>query len=461
MTYDEVVATVEERDVKFIRLWFTDILGQLKSFAIAKEELAGAMAQGMGFDGSSITGFNAIEESDMIAMPDPSTFAILPYRPQERAVARMFCDIRVPGGEPYEGDPRYVLRRALDRAKAMGFDHFYVGPELEYFYFKGSDGTEVLDHGGYFDLTTLDAASDLRRDTVLALEQMGIGIEYSHHEVGPSQHEIDMRFADALRMADNVMTYRTIVKEIAHKHGCYATFMPKPLFGENGSGMHVHQSLFRGEQNAFYDADDEYYLSGEAKSFIAGLLRHSREISCVFAQWVNSYKRLVPGYEAPVYVAWSRRNRSALVRVPVYHPGKEQSTRAELRCPDPACNPYLTFAALLHAGLEGIEKGYDAAAPDGAEPLRPHPRGAAAGRHRVPAGVARGGDRARRGERAPAEVLRRAHPRALRGAEARGVGGLPRAGHPLRARAVSAAPVSGSPGGLHRARERRRTRLHP
>ena len=305
MTYDEVVARVEERDVRFIRLWFTDILGQLKSFAIAKEELAGAMEQGMGFDGSSINGFNAIEESDMIAMPDPSTFAILPYRPQEQSVARMFCDIRVPGGEPYEGDPRYVLRRALDRAKAMGFDHFYVGPELEYFYFRDSAGTEVLDRGGYFDLTTLDAASDLRRDTVLALEQMGIGIEYSHHEVGPSQHEIDMRYADALTMADNVMTYRTIVKEIAHKHGCYATFMPKPLYGENGSGMHVHQSLFRGEQNAFFDAGDEYYLSAEAKGFIAGLLKHAPEIACVFAQWVNSYKRLVPGYEAPVYVAWA------------------------------------------------------------------------------------------------------------------------------------------------------------
>jgi glutamine synthetase len=221
----------------------------------------------------------------------------------------------------------------------------------------------VLDRGGYFDLTTLDAASDLRRDTVTALEQMGIAIEYSHHEVGPSQHEIDMRFADALRMADNVMTYRTVVKEIAHAHGVYATFMPKPLFGENGSGMHVHQSLFRGDQNAFHDPGDEYYLSAEAKGFIAGLLRHAREIACVFAQWVNSYKRLVPGYEAPVYTAWSRRNRSALVRVPVYHPGKEQSTRAELRCPDPACNPYLTFAALLDAGLEGIEKGYELPEP--------------------------------------------------------------------------------------------------
>jgi len=363
VTKEEILAHVEERDVKFIRLWFTDILGQLKSFAITKEELSHALEDGMGFDGSSITGFNAIEESDMIAMPDPSTFSLLPYRPREQAVARMFCDVRVPGGEPYEGDPRYVLRRALERAQSMGFDHFYLGPELEYFYFKDSTGTEVLDHGGYFDLTTLDAASDVRRETVLALEEMGVKIEYSHHEVGPSQHEIDMRFADALEMADNVMTYRTVVKEIAHKHGWYATFMPKPLFGENGSGMHTHQSLFRGEQNAFFDASDEYFLSPTAKSFIAGLLRHSREMCCVFAQWVNSYKRLVPGYEAPVYMAWSRRNRSALVRVPLYHPGKEQATRAELRCPDPACNPYLTFACFLHAGLDGIEHGYELPAP--------------------------------------------------------------------------------------------------
>jgi glutamine synthetase len=363
VTAPEVLAEVEGRDVKFIRLWFTDILGQLKSFAITKEELGDALEQGMGFDGSSITGFNAIEESDMIAMPDPDTFALLPYRPAEQAVARMFCDVRVPGGEPYEGDPRFVLRRAMERAKGLGFDHFYLGPELEYFYFRSQTGTEVLDRGGYFDLTTLDAASDARRETVLALEAMGIKVEYSHHEVGPSQHEIDIRFDDALRMADNVMTYRTVVKEVAHKHGWYATFMPKPLYGENGSGMHTHQSLFRGGENAFFDPDDEYFLSGTAKSFIAGQLRHAREIACVFAQWVNSYKRLVPGYEAPVYIAWSRRNRSALIRVPVYHPGKERATRAELRCPDPACNPYLTFAALLHAGLEGIERGYELPPP--------------------------------------------------------------------------------------------------
>ncbi len=364
---EDVLALVRENDIKFVRLWFTDILGQLKSFAVGVDELEGALTDGMGFDGSSITGFNRIEESDMIAMPDPSTFAVLPWRPKEKAVARMFCDVLVPGGEPYEGDPRYVMRRALERARAMGFDEFFLGPELEFFYFKQSElnggPPEVLDKGGYFDLTTLDAASDLRRETVLALGELGIDVEYSHHEVGPSQHEIDMRFADGLRMADNAMTYRITVKEIAMKYGMYATFMPKPLFGENGSGMHVHQSLFRGGRNAFFDPDDEYHLSAEAKSFIAGQLRHAREISALFAQWVNSYKRLVPGYEAPVYIAWSRRNRSALVRVPMYHPGKEQATRCELRCPDPACNPYLTFAALLHAGLEGIEKGYELPPP--------------------------------------------------------------------------------------------------
>jgi glutamine synthetase len=366
-TAGEILARVEDEDIQFVRLWFTDILGQLKSFAVGKGELEGALQEGMGFDGSSITGFNRIEESDMIAMPDPDTFAVLPWRPREKAVARMFCDVLVPGGDPYEGDPRYVMRRALERAQALGFDHYYLGPELEFFYFKEAElnggPPQVLDKGGYFDLTTLDAASDLRRETVLALEELGIDVEYTHHEVGPSQHEIDMRFADGLRMADNAMTYRIAVKEIGMKYGVYATFMPKPLYGENGSGMHVHQSLFTNGRNAFFDPDDEYHLSPVAKSFIAGQLMHAREICALFAQWVNSYKRLVPGYEAPVYIAWSRRNRSALIRVPVYHPGKEQATRAELRCPDPSCNPYLTFAAMLHAGLEGIEKGYELPEP--------------------------------------------------------------------------------------------------
>src|ERR1700754_4776918 len=326
LTSDDVLRLVQERDIRFIRLWFTDILGQLKAFSINATELADAFEGGMGFDGSSITGFNAIEESDMIAQPDPSTFIALPWRPNEAGVARMFCDIVTPERNPYEGDPRYVLRRALERASSMGFDHYYVGPELEYFYFRDAKSTEVLDEGGYFDLTTLDAGSDLRRETVLALEQLGIHTEYTHHEVGPSQHEIAMRYADALKMADDCMTYRITVKEYALKYGLHATCMPKPLFGEIGSGMHTHQSLFRDGQNAFYDPDDPYFLSDIGKAFIAGQLRHAREICSIFAQWVNSYKRLVPGYEAPVYVAWSRRNRSALVRVPLYHPGKENAT---------------------------------------------------------------------------------------------------------------------------------------
>ncbi len=357
-TKEDVLKIVKEKDIKFIRLWFTDILGQVKSFAITNEELENALENGMGFDGSSITGYQSIEESDMIAMPDPCTFQVLPWRPQEKAVGRMICDILTPDKEPYEGDPRWVLKKALERAQDLGFDHYYVGPELEYFYFKNDSSPEPLDKGGYFDLTNLDVASDLRRDTVLALEAMGIPVEYSHHEVGPSQHEIDMRYTDALYMADHVITYRVVVKEIAHKHGVYATFMPKPIFGENGSGMHTHQSLFIGEKNAFFSKDDKYHLSDIAKKFIAGQLKHSKEICSIFAQWVNSYKRLVPGYEAPVYIAWSRRNRSALIRVPEYYPGKENATRAEFRPPDPACNPYLTFAVMLNAGLEGIENNY-------------------------------------------------------------------------------------------------------
>jgi glutamine synthetase len=356
----DVLARVEEENVEFIRFWFTDIFGQLKSFAVGREELAGALEDGMGFDGSSITGFNRIEESDMIAMPDPATFRILPWRTGEtHKVGRLFCDVLKPGGEPYEGDPRFVMRRALARAREMGFDHYYLGPELEFFLFKSDESPEVLDRGGYFDLTTLDVGSDFRRDAVFTLRELGIPVEYTHHEVGPSQHEIDMRFADGLDMADNAMTYRIAIKEVAAQHGFYATFMPKPLHGENGSGMHTHQSLFRGSENAFFDPGDDFYLSDVAKSFIAGQLRHARELAALFAPSVNSYKRLVPGYEAPVYIGWSRRNRSALVRVPLYHPGKEKATRMELRCPDPSCNPYLTFAGLLQAGLEGIERGYE------------------------------------------------------------------------------------------------------
>jgi glutamine synthetase len=355
----QVAARIEKEGVEFVLLWFTDIEGHLKSFAITPSEVADALDDGMGFDGSSITGFNAIEESDMVAIPDPETFRMMPWREGETKVARMICDIVTPDGKPYEGDPRYVLRRALERMASMGFDTFNVGPELEYFLFRDNQGTEPLDEGGYFAMTTMDAASELRQETVRALETMGIPIEYVHHEVGPSQHEIDMRYADALAMGDHTVTYRLIVKEIAKKAGYHATFMPKPIFGENGSGMHTHQSLFKDGRNAFFDTDDEWHLSENGKAFIAGQLRHAREISAVFAQWVNSYKRLVPGYEAPVYVAWSRRNRSALIRIPLYKPGAEQATRAEIRCPDPACNPYLTFAALLHAGLEGIERGYE------------------------------------------------------------------------------------------------------
>jgi glutamine synthetase len=357
-TKEEIMKTVRDNDIEFIRLWFTDLNGILKSFAIGKDELEGALTQGMGFDGSSITGFQAIEESDMIAMPDPSTFQILPWRPSEKAVARMICDVLQPGGKPYEGDPRYILKRALAKMSKMGFDHFYVGPELEYFYFKNSEGTEILDSGGYFDLTPLDMASDLRRQTVLALKKLGINVEYSHHEVAPSQHEIDMRYDDGLKMADNVVTYKLTVKEIASKNGVYATFMPKPIFGQNGSGMHCHQSLFKGKANAFYDAGDKYHLSAAGKSYIAGILKHAPEMIAILAPWVNSFKRLVPGYEAPVYIAWSRRNRSALVRVPMYQPGKEVATRMELRCPDPSGNPYLQFAVMLSAGLKGIEEGY-------------------------------------------------------------------------------------------------------
>ena len=359
-----VLSQAKEQDVKFIRLWFTDILGFLKSFAITVEELESSLLEGQGFDGSSIQGFARIDESDMVALPDPTTFAVLPWRPREGgSVARMFCDILQPDGTPYVGDPRFVLKRALKRAADMGFT-YYVGPELEFFYFREANGRpQVLDRGGYFDLTPLDIASDLRRETVLTLEQMGIGVEYSHHEVAPSQHEIDLRYTDALTMADSAMTYRLVVKEIAMKHGTYATFMPKPLYGENGSGMHTHQSLFRGDKNAFFSPDTEDHLSELARHYVAGLLHHARAITVVTNQWVNSYKRLVPGYEAPIYVSWARRNRSDLIRVPVYKPGKENATRIEYRSPDPACNPYLAFAVMLTAGLEGIEKKYECPPP--------------------------------------------------------------------------------------------------
>lgn len=358
-TAQDVLKLTKDRKVKFIRLWFTDVLGFLKSFAITMSELEKALSEGMGFDGSSIEGFARIHESDMIAMPDPNTFTVLPWRSDDDiAVGRMFCDVMTPEGEHYAGDPRWVLKRMVKKAKDMGLD-FYIGPELEFFFFKNSEGEpQIVDRGGYFDLTPLDVASDLRREIVLSLEAMGIQVEYSHHEVAPSQHEIDLRYTEAVGMADSAMTYRLTVKEIALKHGLHATFMPKPLYGQNGSGMHVHQSLFRGKENAFHDNEDPQNLSQMGKAYIAGLLKHAKEICLVSAQWVNSYKRLVPGYEAPVYVSWARRNRSALVRVPMYKPGSPKATRAEFRCPDPACNPYLAFATMLAAGLEGMKNNY-------------------------------------------------------------------------------------------------------
>ena len=367
---DFVLKTIKSRDVHFVRFWFTDVMGNMKSFAVIPSELENAFNDGMGFDGSCIEGFGMGYESDMLAFPDASTFQVLPWRPESNAVARMFCSIRTPDGKPFEGDPRHVLARTVERAADMGYV-FNVGPELEYYYFKDATGTELLDNGGYFDLTSLDSASDLRRDTVLTLEKMGIPVEYSHHESGPSQHEIDLRFTDALSMADAVMTYKMVVKEIAIKHGVHASFMPKPLTDAPGSAMHVHQSLFDMDgRNAFFDASDPqgFFLSPLAKSYIAGLLKYAPEFSLVTNQYVNSYKRLVSDGEAPVCLSWARANRSALVRIPGYRPGVERGCRVEMRNPDPAANPYLVFAVMLAAGLAGIEEGLELQPPieDGA-----------------------------------------------------------------------------------------------
>lgn len=359
---DYVLHIAREANVKFVRLWFTDILGNLKGFATTIEELEDAMIRGVGFDGSSIQGFARVDESDMVALPDPATFRMLPWRPRQNAVARMFCDILTPQGQPFEGDPRYVLKRNVEKASKMGFV-FYVGPELEYFYFRDSKSTEFLDDGNYFDQTPSNLGTELRRDTVLMLGEMGIPVKYSHHEAAPSQHEIDLQYTDALTMADSVMTARLVVKEIALERGAYATFMPKPLAEVNGSGMHTNLSLFQGDRNAFYDSSDPLRLSDLARSFVSGLLRHGPELTLVTNQWVNSYKRLVAGYEAPVYVSWASINRSDLVRIPAYKEGREDSIRAEYRAPDPACNPYLAFSVLLAAGLAGIEHEYPVPAP--------------------------------------------------------------------------------------------------
>lgn len=359
---DEVLKMVKEKKVENIQLWFTDILGFLKCVTITDSELEAALEHGKGFDGSSIAGYAEAEESDILAKPDPATFQLLPWEPEKEPIGRMFCDIFNPDGTPYPGDPRYVLKKALKQAEELGFT-YYIGPELEYFYFKSNKQPDILDEGGYFDVVPNDLANMLRKRTTKVLEEMGILVEASHHEVAPSQHEIDLRYTDALTMADYTMTYKMVVKEIAQQQGVYASFMPKPLFGVNGSGMHTHQSLFKGNRNAFFDPNDKYHLSATAKSFIAGQLKHAREICSLISQWVNSYKRLIPGYEAPVYVSWAQRNRTALIRVPMYRPGNEQATRAEIRCPDPACNPYLAFAVMLAAGLEGIENKYELPPP--------------------------------------------------------------------------------------------------
>lgn len=361
---DFVMKTIKSRDVHFVRLWFTDVLGIMKSFAVSPSEIEDAFTDGMGFDGSCVAGFSPTEESDMLAFPDPTTFQVLPWRPSQDAVARMFCDIRTPDGEAFEGDPRQVLRRMVDIAADKGYV-FNVGPELEYYYFRDPNGTEVLDRGGYFDLTSLDSASDLRRDTVLALEKLGIPIEYSHHEVGPSQHEIDLRYTDALSMADAVMTYKLVVKEIAAVHGVYASFMPKPLEGKPGNGMHVHQSLVDLEgNNLFYDEDDPlgYNLSDLAKRYIAGILKYAPEFCLVTNPCINSYKRLLSN-GVSACLSWARTNRSTLLRIPGYRPHRPDACRIELRSPDPSANPYLAFAVMLAAGLAGIEEGLEPPAP--------------------------------------------------------------------------------------------------
>ncbi len=362
----EVLKQIDERKVKFIRLWFTDLAGNLKGFMVPRDEMERGFEEGFGFDGSSIEGFSRVQESDMIAQPDPNTFKILPWDngdPDVAPVGMIFCDVHDHAGIPYNIDPRYILKKALKKAESMGFDQCFVGPEMEFFYFESPEDTRVIDHGGYFDLTALNLPNDLRKQTIEALGRMGIDVPYSHHEVAPSQHEINLHHESALRMADITIIYRYVVKEVANRNGVYATFMPKPLEDENGSGMHVHLSLFKQGRNAFFAKGESFHLSQTARHFIAGLLRHAKEITAVTNQWPNSYKRLVPGFEAPVYLSWGQRNRSALIRVPANRNGEENATRMELRSPDPAANPYLAFAVMLQAGLKGIEEEYELKAP--------------------------------------------------------------------------------------------------
>ena len=357
-----VLRTIEERGVKFIRLWFTDVVGTLKMVAIAPAEVEGAFAEGLGVDGSSIQGLTRAFEADVLLHPDPSTFQILPWRGEIDPTARMFCDITTPDGEPAVADPRFVLKRTLQRAADMGFT-FYTHPEIEFYLLKSSEigahGPEPVDKAGYFDNVPGGTAHDFRRRAVRMLEDLGISVEFSHHEGGPGQNEIDLRYADALTMADNIMTFRTVIKEVAIEQGVYATFMPKPFAQFPGSGMHTHMSLFEGDTNAFFDQGQMYQMSKVGRQFIAGLLRHAPEITAVTNQFVNSYKRLWGGHEAPNYITWGHNNRSALVRVPLYKPGKGQSARIEYRAMDSAANPYLAFALILAAGLKGIEEGYE------------------------------------------------------------------------------------------------------
>jgi len=358
------LALIDENKVKYVRLWFTDILGQLKGMSITRGEIEHVLDDGQGFDGSSIEGFVRIEESDLLAMPDLKTFRILPWSVNDEKVALFICDVLKPDGTPFVGDPRYVLKNVLAKAAEKNWS-FFCGPELEYFYFPSKDDVTPLDEGGYFDYSTVSVGTRMRKIAASALETMGIPVECTHHEVAPSQHEIDLRYQEALVMADMVMFYRLTVKELAQREGYYATFMPKPIFGENGSGMHVHQSLFSGDRNIFFDPQEaKYHLSAEARYYIGGVFRYVKEICLVLSQWVNSYKRLVPGYEAPAYISWGTRNRSALVRIPEYKPGKEKATRIEVRSPDPACNPYLAFAMMLAAGLKGIEEKIEPPRPE-------------------------------------------------------------------------------------------------
>lgn len=351
----DVLKLLAKRRVRFVQLWFTDVLGFLKGITIPARELPRAFDHGMAFDGSSIEGFARVEESDMVVLPDPTTFAILPWEVQGERAGRMFGDVVTPAGKPVAVDPRFALRRVMDRCRKLGFTP-YAGCELECFYFKNSASPEFLDHSGYFDLTPVAVAERVRNDTAVALEALGVPVEYSHHEVSQSQHEVDLRYCDALTMADNVITARFVAKQVAQANNVHISFMPKPVFGINGSGMHVHLSLFKGKKNQFFGAGKPLLLSDTARGFIAGLLKYASEMTAVTNQWVNSYKRLVPGYEAPVYVSWAQMNRSALVRVPAFDAKRPNACRAEYRSPDPACNPYLAFACLFAAGLEGIEQ---------------------------------------------------------------------------------------------------------